>query len=126
MKPINDRIMIKSLIGRYLEHSRMYYFNNGKNSRVYLSSADLLTRNLDKRFELLVPIVSDTSKTKLLKILSLYYKDTFNSFQMNKHGIYEKVESDKNINIHEIFMNEAIQNYKLKSIPKLVGVNKKK
>jgi polyphosphate kinase len=80
MKPINKNIMIRSLVGRYLEHSRIYYFHNNNNQDIFISSADLLTRNLDKRFELLVPVKSENTKEKLLKILSMYYKDTFNSF----------------------------------------------
>ena len=120
MKPINDRITIKSIVGRYLEHSRIYYFGTDNNSKIYISSADLLTRNLDKRFELLIPIDSETSKKKLMKIYSMYYRDTFNSFYMDENGVYSKIEdTKKDVNIHEDFMNEAIANYKLKSIPKL-------
>ena len=117
MKPINKNITIRSIVGRFLEHSRIYYFHNNKQPNVYISSADLLTRNLDKRFELLLPIEDIDCRNKLLKILSMYYKDTFNSFQMDKHGNYVKLAGD--CNIHELFMEEAIENYKLKSIPKL-------
>lgn len=116
MRPINDRIIIKSLVGRFLEHSRIYYFNNSKREDVYISSADLLTRNLDKRYELLVPVKDDGTKEKLMKILSMYYKDEFNTFQMDKEGVWHKVKGDTDI--HELFMKEAIENYKLKSIPK--------
>lgn len=117
MKPINKNIMIRSIVGRFLEHSRIYYFHNNKQPEVYISSADLLTRNLDKRFELMVQIEDNDCRNKLLKILSMYYKDTFNSFQMDRYGNYIKL--DGNCNIHELFMKEAIENYKLKSIPKL-------
>lgn len=123
MKPINKNIVIRSIVGRFLEHSRIYYFHNNNQSQVFISSADLLTRNLDKRFELLIPIKETESKNKVLKILGLYYKDTFNSFEMDKSGIYHKLDGD--CNIHEIFMKEAIENYKLKSIPKLIGKSKK-
>lgn len=121
MKPINNNIIIRSIVGRYLEHSRIFYFYNNKNAEIYMSSADLLTRNLDKRFELLIPLKDDEVREKAMKILSMYYKDTFNSFQMTKSGEYIKVDGD--VNIHELFMNEAIDNYKLKSIPKMVKIN---
>lgn len=121
MKPINDNIKIRSIVGRFLEHSRIYYFHNGKNPDIYISSADLLTRNLDKRFELLIPIKHAETKHKLTQILSMYYKDTFNSFEMTKKGKYVKLTSDKETNIHDLFMNEAIENYKLKSIPKMMS-----
>ena len=124
MKPINNNIKIRSLVGRFLEHSRIYYFHNNKNPEIYISSADLLSRNLDKRFELLIPIKDTEAKSKLMKILSMYYKDSFNSFEMTKKGKYAKVVSDKDIDIHELFMKDAIEKYKLKSIPKMMS-NKK-
>lgn len=124
MKPINNNIVIRSIVGRFLEHSRIYYFHNNNQSQVFISSADLLTRNLDKRFELLIPIKESESKDKMLKILGMYYKDTFNSFEMDSRGIYHKLNGD--CNIHDLFMKEAIENYKLKSIPKLISKNKGK
>jgi polyphosphate kinase len=123
MKPINKNIEIRSLVGRFLEHSRIYSFYNDKKHDIFISSADLLTRNLDKRFELLVPVKHKETKSKLLKILSMYYTDTFNTFSMSSKGKYEKVKG--NCNIHELFMKEAIENYKLKSIPKMIGIKKK-
>lgn len=123
MKPINKNIEIRSLVGRFLEHSRIYSFYNDKKHDIFISSADLLTRNLDKRFELLVPVKDKETKSKLLKILSMYYTDTFNTFAMTPKGKYEKVKG--HCNIHELFMAEAIENYKLKSIPKMIGIKKK-
>ena len=122
MKPINKNIMIRSIVGRFLEHSRIYYFHNNNHPNIFISSADLLTRNLDKRFEILTP-VKDEAKEKILKILSMYYKDTFNSFEMDNSGEYHKLEGE--CNIHDLFMKEAIENYKFKSIPKMVGLKKK-
>lgn len=122
MKPINKNIMIRSIVGRFLEHSRIYYFHNNNHPNIFISSADLLTRNLDKRFEILTP-VKDEAKEKILKILSMYYKDTFNSFEMDNSGEYHKLEGG--CNIHDLFMKEAIENYKFKSIPKMVGLKKK-
>ena len=84
----------------------------------------MLTRNLDKRFELLIPLKDDDVKNKAMKILSMYYKDTYNTYQMNKHGEYIKLDGD--VNIHQLFMDEAIENYKLKSIPKMVKQSTKK
>ena len=124
MKPINDNIVIQSVVGRFLEHSRIFYFFNNKDPEIYISSADLLTRNLDKRFELLIPIKNNDAKDKVIKILSMYYKDSFNSFRMLKTGEYVKLSGDENI--HQLFMDEAIRNYKLKSIPKMIKRDKKK
>lgn len=118
IKPMKN-IRVISIVGRFLEHSRIYYFYNGGDPKVYISSADLLTRNLDKRFELMLDVTDDSAKEKILKILSMYFTDTFNAFTMNTDGSFQKVISDKDINIHERFMQDAIENYKLKSIPKL-------
>jgi len=124
MKPINENIIIRSIVGRYLEHSRIFYFFNNKEPNIYISSADLLTRNLDKRFELLIPLKDEDVKEKAMKILSMYYRDDYNTYQMDKHGRYHKL--DGKTNIHQLFMDEAIENYKLKSIPKMVKRNTKK
>lgn len=117
-------IRIKSIVGRFLEHSRIYYFYNNDDPRVYISSADLLTRNLDKRFELMLDVTDTEAKEKLLKILSFYFKDTFNSFEMDKESRFIKVKDEKSINIHNDFMKQALDNCKLKSIPKLYKKNK--
>lgn len=124
MRPINKNITIRSIVGRYLEHSRIYYFGNNKNPNVFISSADLLTRNLDKRFELLFPVKDTDAKSKLLRILLTYFKDTFNSFGMTKKGEYIKLDNSKGENIHQLFMDEAVKNYKLKNIPKMMSFKK--
>ena len=126
MKPINKNISIRSVIGRYLEHSRVYYFFNNEKSEVYISSADMLSRNLDRRVELLIPITDSEVRGKLYRIILSFYKDTFNTYLMTKDGEYRLFETDVKFNVHEYFMNEAIQNYKLRSIPKITFKNKKK
>lgn len=120
IKPINKNIKICSIVGRFLEHSRIYCFNNGGNPNIFISSADMLTRNLDKRYELLAPITSKTVKEKLIKILFMYVRDTYNVFNMDSTGVYSVVDYGKKYqNTHEVFMTEAIESYKLKSMPKL-------
>ena len=116
----HKNIIVKSLIGRFLEHSRIYYFYNNKDVKLYISSADMLTRNLDKRFELLIPVNDNECRAKLLSILNMYYRDTFNTFTMNDKSEFKKDMYNKknNINIHEEFMNDAAKKYKLKSLPK--------
>jgi len=126
MKPINKNITIKSLIGRYLEHSRIYYFYNNDKSEIYISSADLLTRNLDRRVELLVPLTDSEVRTKLFGIISAYFKDTCNTYIMNYKGEYQLLAKEECFNLHEFFMDEAINNYKLRNIPKITFKNKKK
>jgi polyphosphate kinase len=121
MKPINKNIKIKSVIGRFLEHSRIYYFFNNGKTDLYMSSADLLTRNLDKRVELLIPLTDEEVKIKLLNILGKYFDDRFNTYKMNFEGKYKLLNQDKKeiFDLHKYFMTEAISNFKLQSIPKL-------
>lgn len=82
-------LYIKSIVGRFLEHSRIYYFKNGKDPEYYISSADLLTRNLDKRVEILISL-KDSNVVKHLKwIIRVYKEDQKNSFIMTEDGRWE-------------------------------------
>lgn len=120
IKPVKN-IEIKSIIGRFLEHSRIYYFQHGK---MYISSADLLTRNLDRRFELMVPITDKSCKDKLINIMGLYFGDTKNSFIMKKNGTFHYVGGKTDV--HKLFMKTAMDSSKMKNIPGLSGKKKKR
>lgn len=85
-------IYIKSIVGRFLEHSRIYYFRNDNNPEYYISSADLLVRNLDKRVETLLLINDSKSIKKLKSIINILKKDEYNSFKMLPNGNYEKIK----------------------------------
>ena len=99
-----DNIHIKSVVGRFLEHSRIYSFTYDDNTNVYISSADLLTRNLDRRIELLIPINDTVCKEKVLFILHKLQSDTANSFVMNSDGSYEYNPGDNYINSQNEFI----------------------
>lgn len=125
MKPIHKSITIKSVIGRFLEHSRVYYFHNQKSSRLFLSSSDLLTRNLDRRYELLVPIKGEEG-TNILNKLMMYVKDTENSFWMDIYGNYKRCQREKRLNVHELFSNDIENQIVFKNIYKNFGLKKHK
>lgn len=72
---ISDNIEIHSIVGRFLEHSRIYYFYNQGNEDVYLSSADMMTRNLDRRVELLFPALQPEIKSKIISIFNAMWQD---------------------------------------------------
>lgn len=121
MKACNKNITIRSIVGRYLEHSRIYHFYNGGNQLLFISSADMLTRNLDRRVELMVPITNNECRSKLFNILENCLKDTYNSYTMDKDGYFSKRKSgDKSFNSHEFYMTESIEKYRLKSRPKTI------
>ena len=94
---LSDNIRVVSIVGRFLEHSRIFYFANGGNDEIYIGSADWMHRNLDRRVEAVVPI-KDTRLKKHIKdeILSAYLKDNVNAQILKSDGTYEKitVESD--------------------------------
>ena len=101
-----ENIKIKSVIGRYLEHHRIYYFYNGGKEKICISSADCLRRNLDRRIEILLPIEDKHSKAKLKNILMTYVNDTDNSFVLGTDGQWRKIEQvEYNINAQEEFYN---------------------
>ena len=104
VKGISENINIISIVGRFLEHSRIYVF--GKEERVYISSADLMTRNLNRRIEILTPILDSTIKTQILQILSHLEEDTLKARRLDKFGKYDKIQTLANqINSQEDFFS---------------------
>lgn len=109
---LSDNIVVKSIIGRFLEHGRIWAFANGEplpsnQARVYISSADAMSRNLNRRVETLVPIVNDTVHDQVLEqVLLANLLDTEQSWLLNgETGEYERVEDDgEPFNCHEYFM----------------------
>jgi polyphosphate kinase len=73
---LSENIEVKSVVDKYLEHSRVYVFENGGKTKVYISSADLMTRNIDKRVEVACPIYQENLKQQILK--TLYISDNDN------------------------------------------------
>jgi len=91
--PRRENIRVKSIVGRFLEHSRIYTFTRGKKTKVYISSADLLTRNLDRRIETLIPITDSKCKKKILDIFYAHLDDTANSWDMDENGNYKRIDT---------------------------------
>ena len=101
---MSDNIRVISIIGKYLEHARIFYFKHAT-PQLYIASADWMPRNLERRLELMTPIFSDTLKAKLLDILELQISDNQLSFELKNDGEYHKIEPNENapINNHAIF-----------------------
>ena len=87
---LSQTIHVRSVVGRFLEHSRIFYFLNGGDEEVYIGSADWMTRNLDRRVEVVAPVL-DVQLKKYLKdtVLSAYLRDNVKARVMNSEGIYE-------------------------------------
>lgn len=85
---VSENIRVRSVIGRFLEHSRVYWFANGGNEIVYLSSADLMERNLDRRIEVAFPIEVKKHQQRIRNDLELYLDDNVNSSLLQASGRY--------------------------------------
>ena len=96
IKGLSENIRVISIVGRFLEHSRIFYFANGGKEAIYIGSADWMHRNLDRRVEAIVPI-KDPRLAEYLKkeVLGSYLKDNVNSCFLNADGSYLKVVSDE-------------------------------
>lgn len=92
---VSENIEVRSILGRFLEHSRVFYFKNGGNEEVYLSSADWMTRNLHRRVEIMFPIYQNNLKKQLIELLHLYWKDNTKSWRLLPDGSYEKNSPSK-------------------------------
>jgi len=92
IKGLSDNIRVVSVIDHYLEHSRIYYFANGGAEEVYLSSADLMTRNLERRVELMFPILQEDLRKTVFEILSVYFKDNSNTWLLDSEGVWTRIE----------------------------------
>ena len=99
---MSENIKVTSIIGHFLEHSRIFWFYNNDNPEVFIGSADWMRRNLDRRIEAVTPIEDLKLKAQLYDLLQTYIDDNYYSWIMNKDGIYEKERGDSNSNRSQI------------------------
>jgi polyphosphate kinase len=108
---ISDRITVTSIVGRFLEHARIYYFRNGGEEEVLLGSADLMPRNLDRRVEVLFPVLDLQWKDVVINdILAIGVRDNVQARRMRSDGTYEPVRpsaSQSALSSQEYFMRVA-------------------
>ena len=92
---LSENIRVVSIVDRYLEHSRIFYFQNDGDEELYLSSADWMSRNLDRRIELMFPILDSKVFEKVKEILEVYFKDTENALELKENGQWVQIETAK-------------------------------
>ncbi len=91
---VSQNICVVSLVGRFLEHSRVYYFRNGGEPEIYAGSADLMPRNLDHRVEVLFPILNPELRERVVHdMLDVQLRDTVNSWILQADGSYERLKA---------------------------------
>jgi polyphosphate kinase len=86
-----ENITVRSIVGRYLEHSRIYIFGNIENEKIYISSADFMTRNMSRRVEVAAPIYNMEIKQKIRNKFNQLMKDNVNAYEMDSNGDYHKI-----------------------------------
>ncbi len=110
VKGMSDNIRVKSIVGRFLEHARIVCFANGqtlpsKHSKIFISSADWMPRNMLRRIETLIPIENTTVRRQVLnEIMMVNLKDTSHSWISDSDGRYQRVRSDEDFSAHAYFM----------------------
>lgn len=91
---VSENIRVRSIIGRFLEHSRIYYFHLNGKQHLFLSSADLMTRNMVKRVEVEFPILDTKVRDEILAIFDVYLLDNTKARELHEDGIYRYVQND--------------------------------
>lgn len=111
IKGISENITVTSIVGRFLEHSRIFWFHHNGEDNLYLSSADMMTRNMIKRVEILFPIYALDIKTRIQRIMETQLEDNQKARIQDSNGNYHYKEdhnSELRINSQEIFLTESL------------------
>jgi len=104
-KGLSENIEVVSIVGEYLEHSRIYYFHNAGDPKVYIGSADAMVRSFDRRIESLFMLDEEILKKQAMNILHFNLKDNVNAYVMREDGTYElkAANGEPPFNIHRQF-----------------------
>ncbi len=116
LEGLSSNIRVRSIVGRFLEHARVFYFeNSSEESELFLSSADLMPRNLRNRIEQCTPILDDSIKSKILANLNTYLQDNSNAWLMQSDGQYAHVlprdNNDEPVNAQNLLLENYSESY---------------
>ena len=107
---LSETIRVTSIVGRFLEHSRIYWFEAGEETNVYVGSADLMPRNLDRRIEVLTPVENARAKGEVAAILDSAFADTTNAWELRSDGGWTRLEGKgKKAHTHQEAMMRRAQ-----------------
>ncbi len=112
VRDLSDNITVRSILGRFLEHSRIFYFRHAGQDDFFIGSADMMRRNLDRRVEAVVSVKEKRLKDRLKEILRLSFADNSAAWELNGEGHWNKLEpgDDEVINLQEELMRRANKN----------------
>ena len=107
VKDMTENIRVISIVGRYLEHSRVYIFGKGDQQKVYISSADLMTRNLERRVEVGTIVLDDKVKKTIVNMFNTMLKDNVKACELKANGNYKRVKNKEvELNSQEYFFKK--------------------
>ncbi|MEG0688783.1 MAG: polyphosphate kinase 1, partial [Hungatella sp.] len=107
---LSENISVRSIVGNFLEHSRIFYFENDAAPEIYMGSADWMPRNLDRRVEIMFPVQDPALKQRVIHILQVQLEDNVKAHILQPDGSYEKIDKRGKVlvNAQEVFCEEAI------------------
>ncbi len=111
LEGVSDNIRVVSLVGRFLEHARALIFGEGEEEKVYLGSADLMQRNLDRRVEQLFPLRQERHRNKVRRLLDLQLADDVNGWELNSDGSFERKspkEGEEPLDSQALLLEESL------------------
>lgn len=108
---ISEHILVRSIVGNFLEHARIFYFYNNGEEEIYMGSADWMPRNLDKRVEILFPVEAENLKKEIMEVLQIQLDDTVKAHILQPDGSYKKVDKrgKKPLNSQDYFCKQAMK-----------------
>lgn len=115
LAPTNDNLRVKSIVGRFLEHCRIYSFKFGNEHKVYAGSADWMRRNLNRRIEVVYPVDKEETRTRVYNILQIMQQDTKKSRILHRDGIY-RPNPNPEFSAQAHFLNQARRKTEMKSL----------
>jgi polyphosphate kinase len=110
VKHVSDNIRVVSIVDRYLEHARIYYFRNGGHPEVYLSSADWMRRNLDRRLEVLFPVQQIALRDRVIGFFDTFFADNVKAWELHPEGRWSRLRPSGNpVRAQAVFYREAVE-----------------
>ena len=108
---LSDNIRVRSIVGRFLEHSRIFSFAHAgaPSGTIYIGSADLMPRNLDRRIETVIEVSDPDLRARLDEVLELNLADDTNAWELDAHGCWERVPAGEGISVHQRLQELALE-----------------
>ena len=106
---VSENIHVRSIVGDFLEHSRIFYFYNNGAEDIFMGSADWMSRNLDRRVEIVFPVEDEKIKKEIIHVLDVEFQDNMKAHILQKDGSYEKMDKRGKILVSSqmVFCQEA-------------------